>query len=125
VEGKKPRRVNSGKWRPSDSSSLTAAGKAIPQWTEDIPSYSWVVVIRKQDNTRWFKYDRDCLCVNLATSVLVIFEPPCTQPGRRKEQRSSDSTEENGNYTEETQHGLSQSPPNIGVRQENGKKMNK
>jgi len=28
-------------------------------------------------NTRWFKYDRDCLCVNLATSVPVIFEPPC------------------------------------------------
>ena len=36
-----------------------------------------------------------------------------TQPGRRKEQRSSDSTEENGNHTEETQHGPSQSPPNI------------
>ena len=28
-------------------------------------------------STRWFKYDRDCLCVNLATSVPVIFEPPC------------------------------------------------
>jgi len=27
--------------------------------------------------TRWFKYDRDCLCVNLVTSVPVIFEPPC------------------------------------------------
>ena len=27
--------------------------------------------------TRWFKYDRDCLCVNLATSVQVIFEPTC------------------------------------------------
>ena len=27
--------------------------------------------------TRWFKYDRGCLCVNLATSVPVIFEPPC------------------------------------------------
>ena len=48
-----------------------------------------------------------------------------TQPGRRKEQRSSDSTEENGNRTEETQHGPSQSPPNIGVGQENGKKLNK
>ena len=48
-----------------------------------------------------------------------------TQPGRRKEQRSSDSTEENGNHTEETQHGPSQSPPNIGVRQESGKKLNK
>ena len=27
--------------------------------------------------TRWFKYDRDCLCVNLVTSFPVIFEPPC------------------------------------------------
>jgi len=29
-------------------------------------------------STRWFKHDRDCLCVNLAKSVPVIFEPPCT-----------------------------------------------
>ena len=28
-------------------------------------------------NTRWFKYDRDYLCVNLATSVPVIYEPTC------------------------------------------------
>ena len=48
-----------------------------------------------------------------------------TQSGRRKEQRSSDSTEENGNRTEETQHGPSQSPPNTRVGQENGKKLNK
>jgi len=41
VEGKKPGTVNFEKWRLSDSSSLTAAGGAIPQWTEDIPSYSW------------------------------------------------------------------------------------
>ena len=27
--------------------------------------------------TKWFKYDRDCLCVNLVTSVPAIFEPPC------------------------------------------------
>jgi hypothetical protein len=38
-----------------------------------------------------------------------------TQPGRRKEQRYSDSTQENGNHTEETQHGSSPSSPNIGV----------
>ena len=44
-----------------------------------------------------------------------------TQPGRRREQRSSDSNEENGNRTEETQHGPSQRPPNIGGEQENGK----
>jgi len=41
MEGKKPRNVNFEKWRPSDSSSLTAAGGAILQWTEDIPGYSW------------------------------------------------------------------------------------
>jgi len=47
------------------------------------------------------------------------------QPGRRKEQRSSESTEENGNHTHENQHEPSQSPPNIRVGQENGKKLNK
>jgi len=48
-----------------------------------------------------------------------------TQPGRWKEQRSSDSTKENGNHTEETQHGPTKSPPNIGDGQENRKKLNK
>jgi hypothetical protein len=28
-------------------------------------------------NTRWFKYDRDDLCVNKSQFVPVIFEPPC------------------------------------------------
>jgi hypothetical protein len=28
-------------------------------------------------NTRWFKYDRDWLCVNKSQFVPVIFEPPC------------------------------------------------
>jgi hypothetical protein len=28
-------------------------------------------------NTRWFKYDRDDLCVNKPQFVPVIFEPPC------------------------------------------------
>ena len=27
--------------------------------------------------TRWFKYDRDDLCVNESQFVPVIFEPPC------------------------------------------------
>jgi hypothetical protein len=31
-----------------------------------------------QENTRWFKYDRDYLCVNKSQFVPVIFEPPCT-----------------------------------------------
>jgi hypothetical protein len=30
-----------------------------------------------QFNTRWFKYDRDYLCVNKSQFVPVIFEPPC------------------------------------------------
>jgi hypothetical protein len=29
-------------------------------------------------NTRWFKYDRDYLCVNKSQFVPVIFDPPCT-----------------------------------------------
>jgi hypothetical protein len=29
-------------------------------------------------HTRWFKYDRDYLCVNKSQFVPVIFEPPCT-----------------------------------------------
>jgi hypothetical protein len=29
------------------------------------------------DCTRWFKYDRDYLCVNKSQFVPVIFEPPC------------------------------------------------
>jgi hypothetical protein len=37
---------------------------------------------------------------------MMIRKQDNTQPGRRKEHRSSDSTEENGNYTEETQHGI-------------------
>jgi len=41
VEGKKPRKVNFENKRPSASNSLTAADGAIPQWTEDFPSYSW------------------------------------------------------------------------------------
>ena len=31
--------------------------------------------------TRWFKYDRDYLCVNKSQFVLVIFEPPCNMTG--------------------------------------------
>ena len=55
---------------------------------------------------------------------MMIRKQNCNaQPGRRKEQRSSNSIEENGNRTEETQHGQSQSPPHIGDGQENGKKI--
>ena len=33
-------------------------------------------------NTRWFKYDRDYLCVNKSQFVPVIFEPPCISSGQ-------------------------------------------
>jgi hypothetical protein len=35
---------------------------------------AWRVVIQF---TKWFKYDRDWLCVNKSQFVPVIFEPPC------------------------------------------------
>ena len=35
--------------------------------------YAWTY----SPNTRWFKYDRDYLCVNKSQFVPVIFEPPC------------------------------------------------
>ena len=57
---------------------------------------------------------------------MMIRKQNCnTQPGQRKEQRSSHSTEENGNRNEETHHGPSQSPSHIRNRQENVKKLNK
>ena len=34
-------------------------------------------IFRSLVNTRWFKYDRDYLCVNKSQFVPVIFEPPC------------------------------------------------
>ena len=61
--------------------------------------------------------------IYLATrgTAMMIVKQHNTQPGRRKAQRSSESTEDNGNRTEDTQHG----PLNIGVGQENGNKLNK
>jgi len=57
---------------------------------------------------------------------MMIRKQNCnTQPGRRKEQRSSDSTKENGNRNEENQHGPSQSPSHVRNGQENGKKLRK
>jgi hypothetical protein len=34
-------------------------------------------VVTMHSNTRFFKYDRDYLCVNKSQFVPVIFEPPC------------------------------------------------
>jgi hypothetical protein len=56
---------------------------------------------------------------------MMIRKEYSTKPVRRKEQRASDRTEENGNHTEETPHRPPQRPPNIGVGQENEKKLNK
>jgi hypothetical protein len=55
----------------------------------------------------------------------MVIRNNSTKPGRRKEQISSNSIEENGNNTEETPRGPSQIPPNIGAGQENGKEWNK
>jgi hypothetical protein len=40
-------------------------------WPKHVTRLKW-------EYTRWFKYDRDWLCVNKPQSVPVIFEPPCT-----------------------------------------------
>ena len=56
---------------------------------------------------------------------MMIRKQENTKSGRMKEQRSSDGIEDNGNHTEEIQRGPTQSPSNIGVEQENGKKQNK
>jgi hypothetical protein len=54
---------------------------------------------------------------------MVIRKQDNTQLWKRKEQRSSDSTVQNGNSPEETQHGPSQSPPNFGAGQEKERKL--
>jgi len=56
---------------------------------------------------------------------MMIRKQHNTQPGIRKAQISSDSTEHNGNRTEETQHRPSQIQTNIGLGLENGDKLNK
>jgi hypothetical protein len=43
-----------------------------------------VVSGRSHEYTRWFKYDRDYLCVNKSQFVPVIFEPPCTNCSHQK-----------------------------------------
>jgi hypothetical protein len=58
-------------------------------------------------------------------TAMMIRKQYSTKPGRRKEQRDFGSTEKNDDHTEETQHGPSQRPPNIGFGQENEKKLNK
>jgi len=99
VEGRKPRTVNLRSGNPRIQAALLRHARLYCSGQKtSLATHGTAMMIRKQNNT---------------------------QPGRRKEQRSSDSTEENGNHTEETQHGPSQCPPNIRVRQEKGKILNK
>jgi hypothetical protein len=46
--------------------------------TDEIISYKRETDARVKLNTRWFKYDRDYLCVNKSQFVPVVFESPCT-----------------------------------------------
>jgi hypothetical protein len=54
--------------------------------------------------TRWFKYDREDLCINKSQFVPVIFEPPCTSATTHKvirlvrimEDRNEDDAGANG-----------------------------
>jgi hypothetical protein len=56
-------------------------------------------------------------------TAMVIRKQNISKPGGRKKQRSSNSSEQNGNHTGGTQHGTSQFPPNIGVGQKNFKRL--
>jgi hypothetical protein len=49
--------------------------KGIMQWT--LGYYVEIILTHWGEYTRWFKYDRDYLCVNKSLFVPVIFEPPC------------------------------------------------
>jgi hypothetical protein len=46
-------------------------------WTQRLFNSRIVIFRLSSYCTRWFKYDRDWLCVNKSQFVPVIFEPPC------------------------------------------------
>ena len=46
-------------------------------WRHDPLNIYPTVFVTKLLYTRWFKYDRDYLCVKKSQFVPVIFEPPC------------------------------------------------
>jgi hypothetical protein len=59
---------------------LWIAGKFLPVTSQKTVLSRNIMILWKQKLrccTRWFKYDRDDLCVNKSQFVLVIFEPPC------------------------------------------------
>jgi hypothetical protein len=71
--------------------TLTKQMRSVQQCRCRIDTQHWAVSCTRTQNlllslnchqlytiTRWFKYDRDYLCVNKSQFVLVIFEPPCS-----------------------------------------------
>ena len=48
--------------------------------------HRWLKCLKS--HTRWFKYDRDDLCVNKSQFVPVIFEPPCIKKMNNQTQDS-------------------------------------
>jgi hypothetical protein len=91
--------MNSEKWQPLVSSSLTVAGGAIPHWTEYYTSYSWDSDENEDNDKRTARWSR--------------------------QQSSNGQSAENGNHTEETQHGPTPVPPDIGLKNDKGNKCNK
>jgi hypothetical protein len=49
----------------------------LPKLWHDCLKFHTVNLSLLKQYTRWFKYDRDDLCVNKSQFVPVIFEPPC------------------------------------------------
>jgi hypothetical protein len=78
---------NIRKMSHSCSTATSARTKLFPEkyasayitWNMQIARLPWKMSFKKSviSNTRWFKYDRDYLCVNKSQFVPVIFEPPC------------------------------------------------
>jgi hypothetical protein len=58
-------------WRKDITATLPKKGNVIECY-----NWNYLPDACKYD-TRWFKYDRDYLCVNKSQFVPVIFEPPC------------------------------------------------
>jgi hypothetical protein len=45
-------------------------------------------------DTRWFKYDRDYLCVNKSQFVPLIFEPPCISVNNLNKEAADDDDDD-------------------------------
>jgi hypothetical protein len=69
-------------WSLSELCFIAAAVGTLVQWQHNryidssfVHNHDWKLCVVCAD-TRWFKYDRDYLCVNKSQFVPVIFEPP-------------------------------------------------